>query len=69
MKTKTIILFVTILLLIIILFQNAKVITFKLLFWKLSMSQIIMFFLVLIMGFVIGYIVAKLITKKPESNL
>jgi len=69
MKTKTIILLVSIALLLIILIQNAKVVTFRLLFWKLSMSQIIIFFLVLVLGFIIGYIVAKLTGKKNEPEL
>jgi uncharacterized integral membrane protein len=57
---------------IIFLVQNTQVVTLRLYFWKISMSQIILIPLVLILGFIIGYIVCKLTgktekRKEPES--
>jgi len=52
---------------IIFLVQNTQVVTLRLYFWKISMSQIILIPLVLILGFVIGYIVCK-VTGKTEKR-
>jgi len=48
---------------IIFLIQNTQVVTLRLYFWKVSMSQIILIPLVLILGFVVGYIVARVTGK------
>lgn len=52
-------------LLLIFLVQNTQVVTLRLYFWKISMSQILLLPLVLILGFVIGYIVARVTKKGP----
>jgi len=57
-KTKTIIILVLIALFLIILIQNTQVVEVQIFFWKMAMSRIIMIPLLLIMGFVIGYLVA-----------
>ncbi|MFH1122975.1 MAG: lipopolysaccharide assembly protein LapA domain-containing protein [Pseudomonadota bacterium] len=54
---------------LIFLFQNTQVVTLRLYFWKISMSQIILIPLVLILGFLIGYIVAKVTKKGPPLKL
>ena len=54
---------------LIFLFQNTQVVTLRLYFWKISMSQIILIPLVLILGFLIGYIVAKVTKKGPSLKL
>jgi len=46
-------------LVLIILIQNTQVVSFQVLFWKLSMSRIILFPLVLLVGFIIGFFVGK----------
>ena len=58
MKTKTIIILVLIALFLIILIQNTQVVEVQIFFWKMAMSRIIIIPLLLIMGFVIGYLVA-----------
>jgi uncharacterized integral membrane protein len=68
MKTKTIILLSSIILLLILLFQNAQTVVFRIFFWKIEMSRIIMFLLILILGFISGYITAKLTGKKTISK-
>ena len=55
-------------LLIIFLVQNTQVVTLRLYFWKISMSQIILIPLVLILGFIIGYIVCKMTGKNEKRK-
>jgi len=43
----------------IILLQNTQVVSLRLLFWKISMSQIILFPLVILIGFIIGFFVGR----------
>jgi uncharacterized integral membrane protein len=59
MKPKIIVLLVLAALFIIILIQNTHVVTLRLFFWKIGMSQIILIPLTMLIGLVIGYIVAK----------
>ena len=59
MKPMTIVILVLVALFVIILIQNTQVVTLRLLFWKLDMSQIILVPLTMLIGFIIGYIVAK----------
>jgi uncharacterized integral membrane protein len=59
MKPMTIVILILVALFVIILVQNTQVVTLRLLFWKLGMSQIILVPLTMLIGFIIGYIVAK----------
>ncbi|UCF85614.1 MAG: LapA family protein [Desulfobacteraceae bacterium] len=59
MKAKTIAPLVLIALFVIILIQNTQVVTLRLFFWKVGMSQIILIPLTMLIGFVVGYIVAR----------
>lgn len=59
MKPMTIVILVLVALFVIILVQNTQVVTLHLLFWKLGMSQIILVPLTMLIGFIIGYLVAK----------
>ena len=59
MQAKTIVVLVLIGLFLIILVQNTQVVTLRLLFWKLGMSQIVLVPLTMLIGFIIGFIVAK----------
>ena len=59
MKPKTIIILVLLVLLVIILAQNTQVVEVQMFFWKIAMSRIIMICFLLLMGFFIGYLVAK----------
>jgi uncharacterized integral membrane protein len=60
MKPMTIVILVLVALFVIILIQNTQVVTLRLLFWKLGMSQIILVPLTMVIGFIIGYLVAKI---------
>jgi uncharacterized integral membrane protein len=72
MKPKVIFILVVIALFLIILVQNTQVVTLRLFFWEAAMSQIILIPLIMIIGFVVGYFVAKLRGSdraiKPSSN-
>ena len=66
MKPKIIVILILIVICLIILVQNTQIVEFQILFWKFAMSRIIMISFVMIVGFVVGYLVAKL-EKKREA--
>jgi uncharacterized integral membrane protein len=66
MKPKTIVVLILAVLLLIILLQNTQIVTLKLFFWEIGMSRIILIPLIAFIGFVIGFIVAKM-THKGRS--
>jgi uncharacterized integral membrane protein len=47
------------LLFVIVLFQNTDVVTLRVLFWELGMSQVILIPGVMAIGFALGYLVAR----------
>lgn len=68
MKAKSIIITVVVMLAIVILVQNTEVVGFKLLFWQIEMSRIILFPLLLIVGLISGFILGFLTKKKREPQ-
>ena len=60
MKPKLIIGIVAIILFVIFLIQNTQVVTLRLYFWKLSMSQIILISITMLIGIAVGYIIATM---------
>jgi uncharacterized integral membrane protein len=70
MQPKAIALLILFALVVIVLLQNTQVIVLRLFFWKISMSQIVLLFLVLLLGFITGLITAKLTGgKKAAAHL
>ena len=65
---KIIAIIVVFVLFLIFLFQNTSVVTLRLYFWEVSMSQIILIPLVLLVGFAIGFAVAKLTGRKKQGQ-
>lgn len=59
MKPKNIALVVLGILLLVVLLQNTQVVSVRFLFWKLSMSRIILLPLVMLIGFTIGFFVGR----------
>jgi uncharacterized integral membrane protein len=59
MKTKLVIIGVLLVLLIIILFQNTQEVVFRIYFWKISMSQVVLVPLAVLIGMFFGYFLAK----------
>lgn len=68
MKAKYIASIVVVVLALIILFQNSQVIKIRLLFWKIEMSQIILVLFTLAIGFVLGFVTAKLFGKRNKGG-
>ncbi len=64
MKPKIIFALVLAALFVIMVAQNAAVVTYRFLFWTMSMSQIILFPLAALLGFLLGYIVGSLGRKR-----
>jgi len=66
---KVIVGLIVFVLFLVFLFQNMEVVTLRLYFWKISMSQIILMPLCIIVGFALGYFTAKVIRKdrKPKK--
>jgi len=58
-KSKHWIGIVLVVLCLILLVQNAQVVSFNILFWKISMSRIIAFPLLVLAGVVIGYFLGR----------
>ena len=59
MKPKVVGVLVLGVLFLIVLLQNTQVVSLRLLFWGISMSRIILFPLVMLIGFVIGFFVGR----------
>ncbi|MFQ5839774.1 MAG: lipopolysaccharide assembly protein LapA domain-containing protein [Candidatus Methylomirabilales bacterium] len=60
MKLKTIVAVVLAALALVIFVQNTQVVTLRFLFWDLMMSRIILIPLFILIGFVLGYVVATM---------
>ena len=65
---KFIIALIVAVLFLILLFQNTQVVRLNIFFWEISMSQIILIPLVLILGFVAGYVVARVRGKARRES-
>ena len=66
MKTKILLVLILLILLVIILVQNTQEVVFRIFFWKISMSQVILVPLAVVIGFLFGYFIAKGGMKKLE---
>ncbi len=64
MKPKVVVILVLVILFLIILAQNAQVVTLNVFFWSVSMSQIILIAFILLGGFVIGFLTAMIKRKR-----
>jgi uncharacterized integral membrane protein len=63
MRPKTIIILVLIVLAVVIIIQNSQMVTLQLLFWKIMMNRIIFISFLLVLGFLVGFLTAKLMKK------
>jgi uncharacterized integral membrane protein len=68
MRPKFIVVLVLITLFLIILIQNIQPVTLRLFFWKVGMPQIILIPLTMAIGFVVGFIVAKVTGNKTRNQ-
>jgi uncharacterized integral membrane protein len=60
MKTKLLMAGVLLVLIIVLLVQNTQEVIYRVFFWKISMSQLILLPLAVLVGFLFGYFIAKL---------
>jgi len=60
MKPKIIVIIVLIILFLVIMIQNTEVVDIQLFLWTMSMSRIIMISFMILIGFILGYLVARL---------
>jgi len=51
----------------VLLMQNSEVVSLKMFFWEISMSRIIFFPLLLLLGFVVGFVFAKMTGSKDDD--
>lgn len=56
---KTIVVFILIVFFAVILIQNTQVVTMRIFFWKIAVSEVILVPSLLLLGFVVGFLVAK----------
>lgn len=68
MRPRFIAVLVLIALFLIILIQNIQPVTLRLFFWKVGMSQIILIPIILAIGVVIGFIIAKVTGNKQKGK-
>ncbi len=66
-RARWIIIAVLVAILIVLVLQNTSVVTVKLLFWEISMSQIILLPMVFALGFIVGIILMLLRDRKKKE--
>jgi uncharacterized integral membrane protein len=54
---------------LVIVFQNTQMVTFRLFFWNISMSQIILIPLMLLIGFVVGLLTQAYLSRRKDKRL
>lgn len=62
-RPKVIAIIVFSILALIILLQNLQIVTFRLFFWKVEVSQLLLVILMLVIGYILGFLTAKLSGK------
>lgn len=68
MKHKQAAVLLLALVLVIIVVQNSDVADIRILFWKISMSMIILIFFVALLGFAIGYLTNHFLRERKKRN-
>jgi lipopolysaccharide assembly protein A len=63
-KLKYIIALIVLMLAVVIMVQNAQVVTLRFLFWKVSVSRIVLLLFTLLIGFAWGFLTAKLAGRR-----
>jgi len=68
MKPKMVIVLILFILLTVIIIQNSNAADVHLLFWKISMSMIILIFFAALIGFVIGYLAHHFVMERKRNK-
>ena len=66
MEPKKILVLAGIVIFLIIALQNVRVVTFRILFWEVSMSHVLLLIIVLLVGFAIGLVARPMIVKRKR---
>ena len=64
---KKISIYIIALLICIILIQNTQVMKINILFWSISMSQIILLLVITLISFILGYLVRMILSKNKSA--
>lgn len=64
MELKKIIILTGVLLLLVLSLQNVQVVTIHIFFWEINMSLVVMLFLMILIGFAIGFVARPMTIKK-----
>lgn len=56
---KAIVIFILMALFVAILIQNTQVVTMRIFFWKIAVSEVILVPSLLLLGFIVGFLMAK----------
>ena len=67
MRPKVIFGLVLLILLVVLVAQNTATVTYRFLLWSVSMSQVILFPLAALIGFLVGFIVGSL-SRRPAAG-
>ena len=67
-KIKTVFVVMLIMVLLIVMVQNAQPVTFTFLNWKYQVSQLLLVLIVFVLGFLTGFVVAKTTGRKKEDE-
>jgi len=68
MKPKIILIVVLLVLLGVLFIQNTQEVVFRVFFWQIIMSQVILVPLAVLVGFILGYIAAKIEKKRDKPR-
>jgi uncharacterized integral membrane protein len=69
MKAKVIILLILIVLFTIFVLQNTQIVQIDFLFWSVAMSAIVLISLMMLIGVIAGFIIAKLFGRSSKSQV
>lgn len=69
MKLKIIILLALIVLFTIFVTQNTRIVTIDFLFWSVAMSAIVLISLMMLIGVIAGFIIAKIFDRPPKPQV
>jgi uncharacterized integral membrane protein len=67
MTPRKVIIWIIVILCLIVLFQNTQTVSLQFLFWSVSVSQIFLIPIVLVIGFILGYLMARVKGNRGES--
>jgi uncharacterized integral membrane protein len=68
MKTKIVLILVLVALLGVLLIQNTAIVTYRLFFWTVSLSQVVLVPIVAVIGFLAGWAVGSLRGRRKGSK-